>query len=378
MFEATNYISEYNVGDKFISFQYTNGKRFAQINVCQNKKVERNKKKIEVYQEGNAPLSLSFSTEDEAIEAFDLLNTALDTLRTNCQTASASSLLFPNGREIITSSRDFQQSDEGKILIVVGNNIALTMPDASIWTEVGIPIGLKFLQGYTGCSYEAVHGLPIKVLQLSSDGEFITVITGEYLGKSSVGTIADMIVNTDDGDVTLNKYLYDQSQNVIPLSGTRVGEPVSGTLEFEDNFIGLSFAYGNSGLFTDANADLNVYGANSLVNFKDNEVLLDVGVTTTHRGYTGSKDFTPNITDLDYTQKIYVGFRGTATLSSGTVIVATDKIKTGYKIYVSVNTPSGTQGFLSAPTGSIVDATSFVINSTNAGDNSTVNWWIAP
>lgn len=73
-----------------------------------------------------------------------------------------------------------------------------------------------------------------------------------------------------------------------------------------------------------------------------------------------------------------LGFRGTATLSSGTVTVLTDKIKTGYKIYVSVNTPSGTQGFLSAPTGSIVDATSFVINSTNAGDNSTVNWWIAP
>lgn len=70
--------------------------------------------------------------------------------------------------------------------------------------------------------------------------------------------------------------------------------------------------------------------------------------------------------------------RGTATLSSGTVTVLTDKVLTGYKIYVSVNTPSGTQGFLSAPTGSIVNATSFVINSTNAGDNSTVNWWIAP
>lgn len=70
--------------------------------------------------------------------------------------------------------------------------------------------------------------------------------------------------------------------------------------------------------------------------------------------------------------------RGTATLSSGTVTVSTASIHTGYKIYVSVDTPSGTLGFLSAPTGSIVDATSFVINSTNAGDNSTVNWWIAP
>ncbi len=35
-------------------------------------------------------------------------------------------------------------------------------------------------------------------------------------------------------------------------------------------------------------------------------------------------------------------------------------------------------GFLSAPVASIVDATSFVINSTNAGDNSAVNWWIVP
>ena len=39
---------------------------------------------------------------------------------------------------------------------------------------------------------------------------------------------------------------------------------------------------------------------------------------------------------------------------------------------------SGTQGFLSAPTGSIVDGTEFVINSTSATDDSTVNWWIAP
>ena len=90
------------------------------------------------------------------------------------------------------------------------------------------------------------------------------------------------------------------------------------------------------------------------------------------------KDYTANITDLDYTQKIYVGFRGTATLSSGTVTVLTDKVLTGYNIYLSVNTPSGTQGFLSAKTGSIVDGTSFVINSTSVLDDSTVNWWIAP
>lgn len=67
---------------------------------------------------------------------------------------------------------------------------------------------------------------------------------------------------------------------------------------------------------------------------------------------------------------------GTTTLVAGTKTVLTTAIKTGSKIFLSVNTPGGTQGFLSAPTASIVDTTSFVINSTSATDTSTVNWWI--
>jgi len=189
--------------------------------------------------------------------------------------SSASSLLFPNGREIITSSRDFQQSDEGKILIVVGNNIALTMPDASIWTEVGIPIGLKFFQGYTGCSYEAAHGFPTKVLQLSNDGEFITVITGEYLGKSSVGSIANMQVNSDGGIVTLNKYLYDKSQNAIPLSGTEVGKPVTGTVvtQSDYNTIVSTQSAMNIGIGDDLNLVDNANQKAQVVFGKDSELI---------------------------------------------------------------------------------------------------------
>lgn len=69
---------------------------------------------------------------------------------------------------------------------------------------------------------------------------------------------------------------------------------------------------------------------------------------------------------------------GTATLGggTGTATVATTAVKTGAKIFLSVNAPGGTQGFLSAPTASIIDGTSFVINSTSATDTSTVNWWI--
>ncbi len=79
-----------------------------------------------------------------------------------------------------------------------------------------------------------------------------------------------------------------------------------------------------------------------------------------------------------YTQFRYfidnIEFKGTATLSAGTVTVADARVKTGAKIFVSVDTPGGTQGFLSAPVASIVDETSFVINSSSATETSTVNY----
>lgn len=75
---------------------------------------------------------------------------------------------------------------------------------------------------------------------------------------------------------------------------------------------------------------------------------------------------------------------GTATLSSGTVTVSTSAALTGSRIVVTYNTPSGTLAAgLSVPSASIVNGTSFVINSlTTAGavntlDNSTVNWVIS-
>ena len=65
---------------------------------------------------------------------------------------------------------------------------------------------------------------------------------------------------------------------------------------------------------------------------------------------------------------------GTATLVAGTVTVSTTAALTASKIFVTVVTPGGTQGFISVPT--ITNATSFVINSTSATETSTVNWWI--
>lgn len=61
---------------------------------------------------------------------------------------------------------------------------------------------------------------------------------------------------------------------------------------------------------------------------------------------------------------------------AGTTTVNTTAVTASSKIFLTVNTPGGTQGTLSAPTASIVAGTSFVINSSSNTDTSTVNWWI--
>lgn len=65
-----------------------------------------------------------------------------------------------------------------------------------------------------------------------------------------------------------------------------------------------------------------------------------------------------------------------AAMVAGTVTVATTAVTASSRIFLTVNTPGGTQGELSAPTASIVPGTSFVINSSHLLDTSTVNWWI--
>jgi len=67
---------------------------------------------------------------------------------------------------------------------------------------------------------------------------------------------------------------------------------------------------------------------------------------------------------------------GTSTLASGTVTVSTTAVTASSKIFVSVRTPGGTQGFLSVPSSSVIAGTSFIINSTSNSETSTVDWWI--
>lgn len=64
---------------------------------------------------------------------------------------------------------------------------------------------------------------------------------------------------------------------------------------------------------------------------------------------------------------------GRATLVAGTITVPTTKVTAESRIMLTVETPSGTQGFLSTAK---TAGTSFTINSTSATDASVVNWII--
>lgn len=291
--------------------------------------------------------------------------------------------LFPNGIEFVSASRDFQATDKGKLLILDGE-VILTLPEIFPLEENDViyimlsGFGSKYQTQYAG---NVIEGLSF------GNGQPEVVKLGVASLSGNLGFI-QLSESAFNNDKTALRYLYDQSQNAIPLSGTEVGNPVTGDIEVlgagadlkifskgSDDIIVSSVNFGDGFLTLSAVNNNTGYSGNVSI-FEENVAIASTSPIS--RGITAAQDFSSNITDLDYTQKIYVGFRGTATLSSGTVTVTTDKIKTGYKIYLSVNTPSGTQGFLSAPTGSIVDETEFVINSTSATDDSIVNWWIAP
>lgn len=62
---------------------------------------------------------------------------------------------------------------------------------------------------------------------------------------------------------------------------------------------------------------------------------------------------------------------GTAVLAAGTITVANTSVTANTRVMVTVQTPGGTQGFIST---SKVNATSFTVTSTSATETSTVAW----
>ena len=123
------------------------------------------------------------------------------------------------------------------------------------------------------------------------------------------------------GDGIEKPLVNNNSGNFIPLSGTTVGNPITGDLEWkydeiqriliknyngeEDPTITL---IGNSTTLSQLYTSLlffqNEFGNNQLISGEEGFTI--TSSVSNSKGLSGSQDFTPNITELDYTQKIYV------------------------------------------------------------------------
>jgi hypothetical protein len=149
---------------------------------------------------------------------------------------------------------------------------------------------------------------------LYTEAEFDTFYrtnTGNFNGG---GTAPTGGVESVTGDSVDNIDPLNPIINAVPLTGTTVGNPVTGTIEtnsevfiqtpttqFTDDFAGLRIIseFGLTCVNTVNNAASSTTG-NDIVIFKVSSP------NPLARGISSEQDFSANITDLDYTQKIYV------------------------------------------------------------------------
>jgi len=115
------------------------------------------------------------------------------------------------------------------------------------------------------------------------------------------------------GDINDQTDLITELDGKIPLSGTEVGAPITGILETNSSLIikgsapdvtttgGIGIGTDDDGLITFSNSN----GATFNINTSPLSADLTINVND-NRGLGSATDYTPNITDLDYPQKIYV------------------------------------------------------------------------
>jgi hypothetical protein len=163
-----------------------------------------------------------------------------------------------------------------------------------------------------------------------------------------------------------------------PVEFLIVNTPVAGTSNPNGYLLIRSSV--NEGAYQDV---MRVNNAGNLEVFGTGAFSMPLGSGTEVLTITGaSKQFSVTQEGLVTLHTVGSGLRikegtnasmGVATLAAGTVTVNNTRVTANSRIFLTVHTPGGTQGFLSH---SISAATSFTINSTSVTETSTVNWLI--
>lgn len=127
------------------------------------------------------------------------------TKKTTVQDVANLSLLFPNGFKSVPSSRDFNASDVGCILIIETINIALTMPEVSPFTDGQYFAILNIADGSNfNTEFE---DYPVFMLGSNISSETVVLVFSDGVLTPTTGRIYDI---DDDKVKTSNKYFFDK------------------------------------------------------------------------------------------------------------------------------------------------------------------------
>ena len=233
--------------------------------------------------------------------------------------------LFPNGYNFIDTDYVLQASDEGKLIIALAETpIHITVPTGSdVFTNKIIGIAM-----ISSGDFEIQPGVAVTPLHQTNDGLGIGDLKSETVicqtaagdGINGLSVLSTSVINDNGSYKTMLRYLYDKSQDAIPLSGTEVGKSVTGDIEMSD----YKKIYNNSGV-ANSSSELSFDDGNFFIRQSDiitNDVAqlqiqsispeTRIVVKTTGvngSGLEGYADYSANYTDFTYTQKIYVDQR---------------------------------------------------------------------
>lgn len=227
---------------------------------------------------------------------------------------NGSSALLPNGVKYLTESRDLQADDAGYILFLLSETepVVLTIPEIS---PLQVGDNFEIILDESG-DWQNSGFIWSGVLLKPEINESVFFTTTTFEGNPYSLAISTLFTEGK----TAFKYLYDKSQDAIPLSGTEVGKPVTGDIELYntgDDATGYLKYNASDGLFMLGNDETYVSGAslhskvssaNDYISVNSDKVLIGT-LNSGYKGIGGINDFSANITDLDYTQKIYVDQR---------------------------------------------------------------------
>ena len=154
-------------------------------------------------------------------------------------------MLFPNGVNVITADYELQSSDEGKFIIAIGDNIAITIPTGIIF-QGGYALGIS-MHG-TNCTFQIdqLRG-NISFIEQVDDGLGSGEPGGENIlfltipddgdGNSILVPLSTSLISDGGTQKTMLRYLYDHKGEIVTQRLTEamtiiaVGSPT-------DNFVG--------------------------------------------------------------------------------------------------------------------------------------------